>query len=145
MDSSRSAEAYLRWEAIGRRQDVVRLQHPEGIDTTPRPPAQGWYADLRQDSDREDHHLGGGAIRLYRERQGQDPGQGRDPSRPAEAHLCWKAAGGRKDTVRLQHPEGIDPPSRPPAQGRGIVGLMMGILVGLKFFVYNIVKLIFLR
>merc|ERR1712038_1042677 len=40
---------------------------------------------------------------------GQDPGQGRHPPRPAEADLCWKAAGGRQDPLRLQHPEGVHP------------------------------------
>merc|ERR1712018_744101 len=50
--------------------------------------------------------------------QGQDPGQGGHPPGPAEVDLRWQAAGGRKDPVRLQHPEGVHPPSRSPSQGR---------------------------
>merc|ERR1711992_72163 len=50
-------------------------------------------------------------LRLHRERQGQDPGQGGNPPRPAEADLRRQAAGGWKDSFRLQHPEGEHPPS----------------------------------
>merc|ERR1712014_118711 len=50
------------------------------------------------------------------ERQGQDPGQGRNSTRSAETHLRWKAARGWKNSLRLQHPEGIYPPSRPQTQ-----------------------------
>ena len=32
------------------------------------------HANLRQNSHRQDHHLGGRAQRFHRERQGQDPG-----------------------------------------------------------------------
>ena len=52
-------------------------------------------ADICEDPDWQDHHLGGGGFRHHRECEGQDPGQGRHPSRPAETYLCWKAAGGR--------------------------------------------------
>merc|ERR1712142_150327 len=41
------------------------------------------HADLRQDPHRENHHSRGGAVRLHRERQGKDSGQGRNPARPA--------------------------------------------------------------
>merc|ERR1711936_1093518 len=78
----------------------------------------GRYADLREDPDREDHHLGGGALRLDRERQGQDPGQGGNPPRPAEVDLRWKAARGWKDSLRLQHPEGVHSSSCAQTQGR---------------------------
>ena len=37
-------------------------------------------------------------------------GQGRDSSWPTKADLCWEAAGGRADSLRLQHPEGVHPP-----------------------------------
>merc|ERR1712107_127362 len=56
--------------------------------------------------------------RHHRERQGQDPGQGGHPPGPAEVDLRWQAAGGRKDPLRLQHPEGVHPPPCPPSQGR---------------------------
>ena len=36
-------------------------------------------------------------------------GQGGNSPRPAEADLCWQAAGGRQDSLRLQHPEGVHP------------------------------------
>ena len=45
-------------------------------------------------------------------------GQGGNPPRPAEAHLRWQAAGGRKDPFGLQHPEGEHPPPRPQAPWR---------------------------
>ena len=37
------------------------------------------HADFREDPDWQDHHLGGGAQRHHREREGQDPGQGGHP------------------------------------------------------------------
>ena len=43
-------------------------------------------------------------------------GQGGNSSRPAEADLRRQAAGGRQDLVRLQHPEGVYPPSRPQTE-----------------------------
>merc|ERR1712146_432109 len=39
------------------------------------------------------------------------PRQGRNPTRPAETHLRWKAARGRQNPLRLQHPEGVHSPS----------------------------------
>merc|ERR1712004_830880 len=45
-------------------------------------------------------------------------GQGGHPPGPAEVDLCWKAARGRQDPLRLQHPEGVHPPPCPPSQGR---------------------------
>ena len=44
-------------------------------------------ANLREDLDWQDHHAGGGAERLHREREGQDPGQGGHPTRPAEVNI----------------------------------------------------------
>ena len=49
--------------------------------------------------------------------KGQDPRQGRHSTRPAEAHLCWQAAGGWPHSFRLQHPERVHPPPCPPPQG----------------------------
>merc|ERR1712086_176211 len=45
------------------------------------------HADFCEDPYREDHH--------HRGREGQDPGQGRNPSRPAASHLRRQAARGR--------------------------------------------------
>merc|ERR1711936_1064885 len=50
--------------------------------------------------------------------EGQDSGQGRHSPRPAEVDLRWKAARGWKDSLRLQHPEGVHSPSCPQTQGR---------------------------
>merc|ERR1711865_287311 len=53
----------------------------------------------------------------HREREGQDPGQGGHPARPAASDLRRQAAGGRPHAVGLQHPEGVDaPPGAPPAR-----------------------------
>merc|ERR1719412_1842337 len=52
------------------------------------------------------------------ERQGQDPRQGGNPPRSAEVDLRWQAAGGWKDFVGLQHPEGVHPPPGAQAERR---------------------------
>ena len=39
-------------------------------------------------SHRQDDHPRGGVVRHHRQRQGQDPGQGGHPPRPAASHLC---------------------------------------------------------
>merc|ERR1712241_869707 len=51
-------------------------------------------------------------------RQGQDPRQGGYPPRSAEVDLRWQAAGGWQDSLLLQHPEGVNPPSCAEAQRR---------------------------
>merc|ERR1711874_260797 len=76
------------------------------------------HADLRQDPHREDHHPRGRTVRLHRERQGQDPGQGGNPPRSAEVDLRWQAVGGRKNSLRLQHPEGEHSSPGSQTQGR---------------------------
>merc|ERR1712018_341925 len=68
-------------------------------------------ADLREDSDWQDHHLGGRALRHHRECQGQDPRQGGHSPRSAEVDLCWQAVGRWSNSLRLQHSEGVNPPS----------------------------------
>merc|ERR1712232_1449833 len=40
------------------------------------------------------------------------------PPRSAEVDLRWQAAGGRKNPLRLQHPEGEHPPSCAQTEGR---------------------------
>ncbi|BAT08678.1 Os09g0483200, partial [Oryza sativa Japonica Group] len=78
-------------------------------------------ADLREDADGEVDHAGGGEQRHHRQRQGQDPGQGRYPSGPAAPHLRGEAAGGWPHPGRLQHPEGVDaaPGAPPPRRQQG--------------------------
>ena len=49
-------------------------------------------ADLCQDPDRQNDHLGGGGLGLDRERQGQDSGQGGDSTGSAAPDLCGKTA-----------------------------------------------------
>ncbi|CAL9037139.1 unnamed protein product, partial [Musa banksii] len=46
-------------------------------------------ADLRENPHWQDHHPRGGILGHHRQCQGQDPRQGGDPPRPAEAHLRW--------------------------------------------------------
>merc|ERR1711936_64589 len=46
------------------------------------------------------------------------PRQGGNPPRSAEIDLRWQAARGRKNSLRLQHPEGEHPPSCAQTQGR---------------------------
>merc|ERR1711874_485912 len=50
------AEADLCWQAVRGRQDSLGLQHPEGVYPALGPSPARWYADLRQDPHREDHH-----------------------------------------------------------------------------------------
>merc|ERR1712166_1311957 len=52
------------------------------------------------------HHPRGRGRRHHRRRQGQDPGQGRNPSRSAASHLRWQAARGWPHPPGLQHPKG---------------------------------------
>ena len=57
------------------------------------------------------------ASRHHRQRQGQDPGQGGHPSRPAAPDLRGQAARGRPHARGLQHPEGVDAaPGAAPAR-----------------------------
>ena len=45
-----------------------------------------------------------------------DRGQGRDPTRPAEVHLCWQTTWGWSHACRLQDP-GVNHSFGPPSQG----------------------------
>merc|ERR1712183_1132387 len=115
--SPRSAEIDLCWQAAGGRKDSLRLQHPEGEHPPSCAQTERRHADLRQDLDWQDHHPRGRALWLHRERQGQDPRQGGNPPRSAEVDLRWQAAGGWKNSLRLQHPEGEHSPSCAQTQG----------------------------
>jgi hypothetical protein len=53
--------------------------------------------------------LRGGVIWYYWQREGEDPGLGGHPTRPAVPDLCWQATGGRAYLSGLQHPEGVYP------------------------------------
>merc|ERR1712166_1560092 len=65
----------------------------------------------------QDRDARGRAVRLDRERQGEDPGQGGHPARSAAPDLCWQAARGRPHALCLQHPEGVDAaPGAPSAR-----------------------------
>merc|ERR1712179_784589 len=109
--SPRSAEIDLRRQTAGRRTHTVGLQHPERVYTPSCAASPRRYADLREDPDRQDHHTRGGALGLHRERQSQDPGQGRHSPRSAEVDLRRQTAGRRTHTIRLQHPERVHTPS----------------------------------
>merc|ERR1712223_1492043 len=56
-------------------------------------------------------------VRHHRERQGQDSGQGRNPSRSAEVDLRRQATRGWPYPVGLQHSEGIHLAFGSPSQG----------------------------
>merc|ERR1712107_124685 len=73
---------------------------------------------LREDANRENDHAGRGGVGHDRQRQGQDPGQGGDPTRPTASDLRREAARGRPYTVGLQHPEGVDAPLGAPLARR---------------------------
>merc|ERR1711988_658254 len=48
------------------------------------------HANFRQDTHRQDHHPRGRGHRHHRSREGQDPGQGGDPARPAAPDFAGK-------------------------------------------------------
>merc|ERR1712083_761352 len=67
----------------------------------------GWCrANLRENVDGKDDYPGCGAQRYDSECQGQDSGQGGNPTGAAEVDLCRETVGGWTDSVGLQHPEG---------------------------------------
>merc|ERR1712107_839867 len=77
----RSAEIDLRWKAIGRWKNPLRLQHPEGkhSQSSSRPSLVKpslWRLSLLT------------PLRMSRPRSRQ----GRNSPRSAEIDLCWKAA-----------------------------------------------------
>ncbi|KAG5192480.1 ubiquitin-related domain-containing protein [Tribonema minus] len=106
----RPAAPDFRWQAAGGRPHPQRLQHPEGVYSSLGAAPAWWHADLREDTDRQDHHPGRGALGHDRQREAEDPGQGGHPPRPAAPDLCRQAAGGRPHPERLQHPEGVHAP-----------------------------------
>ncbi|KAJ0438489.1 putative Ubiquitin-like domain-containing protein [Helianthus annuus] len=72
-------------------------------------------ADLRQNPNWQDNHSRGREFRHNRQRQGENPRQGRNSPRPAEAHLRWKTTRRRSHSRRLQHPKGVHSPLGPPS------------------------------
>merc|ERR1712065_49843 len=86
-----------------------RLQHSEGVHAAPGAASAWWFrhADLREDPDGQDHYPGRGLWRHDREREAEDPGQGRHPARSAASDFRRQAAGGWPYPGRLQHPEGV--------------------------------------
>merc|ERR1719498_1255657 len=92
------------------------LQHPEGVHPALGASSARRYADLRENSHWQDHHARGRGHRHHRGCQGQDPGQGGHPARPAAPDLCGQAARGRPHPAGLQHPEVVHPsPSASPS------------------------------
>merc|ERR1712226_303651 len=108
----------LRWKTARGRTNFERLQHPERV-YPPLSLETSWrYANLCKDSDWKNHYPRSRAIRHYRKRQVQDPGQRRNSTRSATIDLRWQTTRGRSNFVRLQHPERVNFASRPPTQGR---------------------------
>merc|ERR1719361_2856548 len=79
-------------------------------------PLERWYADLRENSDWKNHHFGRRAHRHDHQREVENPGQRRNPSRATAFDLCWKTVGRWPNPQRLQYPEGIHPPLGPPLE-----------------------------
>merc|ERR1712062_89810 len=88
------------------------------IDSAFGPEVEGRYANLCQDLDRKNHHLGGRSLRYHRERQGQNSGQGRDSSRSTAFDLCRKTIGRWPNPQRLQYSKGVDSAFGPEVEGR---------------------------
>merc|ERR1712062_752202 len=88
------------------------------IDSAFGPEVEGRYANLCQDLDRKNHHLGGRSLRHYRERQSQNPGQRRNSSGSTTFDLCRKTIGRWPHIVRLQYPKRIHSSLGPEVEGR---------------------------
>merc|ERR1711869_22204 len=82
-----SAALDLRGQAARGWPHAFGLQHPEGVDPPPGVASPRRNADLREDADRQDDHAGRGGFGLHRQREGEGPGQGGHPSRPAAVRL----------------------------------------------------------
>jgi hypothetical protein len=65
-NSSRSTAPDLCRKAARGWPHLIRLQHPKGVHFALGPASPRRNADLRQDPDWQDHHLGSGATRLDR-------------------------------------------------------------------------------
>merc|ERR1712062_668905 len=108
----------LCWKTIGRWPNPQRLQYSKGVDSAFGPEVEGRYANLRQDLDRKNHHIGGRSLRYHRERQGQNPGQGRNSSGSTTFDFRWKTIGRWPNLERLQYPKGVDSAFGPEVEGR---------------------------
>merc|ERR1712062_601675 len=108
----------FRWKTIGRWPNLERLQYPKGIDSAFGPEVEGRNANLRQDLNRQDHYFGGRSLRYHRERQGQNPGQGRNSSRSTTFDLRRKTIGRWPNLERLQYPKRVHSAFGPEVEGR---------------------------
>ena len=61
-----------------------------------------------------------------------NPGQGGNPPGPAASDLRWKAARGRKNSLGLQHPEGVYPSLGESRAKQLLVTTQRRLFVGLK-------------
>ena len=86
----------FRREAARRRSHVGRLQHPEGVHASLGVAFERRDANLRQDFDWQNHHVGSRVFRHHRQRQGEDPRQGRYPAGSAAFDLRREAARRRR-------------------------------------------------
>ena len=73
------------------------------------------HANLRQNTHRQDDHSRSRTKRHDRKCQGQDPRQGRYPARSATSDLRRQTTRRRPNTLRLQHPKGINAPLGAPS------------------------------
>ena len=73
-DPARPAETDFRRQAARRWPHSLWLQHPKGINPSPRLKAAWRDADLRENAYGQNHHFRGRAFRLHWERESKDPG-----------------------------------------------------------------------
>ena len=125
----RWAQAHFRWQTRGGWKDGVGPEHAAG-----NPHSRGNRADFRQDGDRKDDHAGRGTERHDPERQGENPGQRRHPSRATALDFRRKATGRWSDLIGLQHPEGVDASSRVASARWLLTRLVLSSLFVFGFF-----------
>ena len=66
------------------------------------------HANICEDSNRKDHHSGGGDLVHHCDCEGYDSRQRKNSTRSTATYFCWETAGGWMYIERLQHTEGIN-------------------------------------
>merc|ERR1712063_176162 len=96
------------WQAVGGWAYAFRLQHPKRINSSLGSTSSWWHANLCEDTDRKDNHVGCGSVGHHRQRQSKNSGQGRNSTRPATLDFCWQTVGGWAYTFRLQYSKRVN-------------------------------------
>ncbi|KAF7144808.1 hypothetical protein RHSIM_Rhsim04G0148000 [Rhododendron simsii] len=100
-------------KVVGRWTYPSRLQYPKGINSPLRPPSPWRHANLCQNPNQQNNHLGSRELRYDRQRQGQNSGQGRDSAGLAASDLCREAIfvktlTGKTITLEVESSDTID-------------------------------------